>query len=74
MQISGNLTQQTVVIVGASGGIGLGFVRYFLQQVPFPVKVWATYHRPSPALSELSQQFDSCLNLVPLDITQADQI
>lgn len=74
MQISENLPPKNVVIVGASGGIGLGFVRYFLTQVPFPVKIWATYHRPSSALGELSQQFEQRLTLVPLDITQADQV
>jgi len=74
MQISENLPPKNVVIVGASGGIGLGFVRYFLTQVPFPVKIWATYHRPSPALGELSQQVEQRLTLVPLDIIQADQV
>lgn len=74
MQVSENLPQKNVVIVGASGGIGLGFVRYFLHQVPFPVKIWATHRHPSAELLTLSQQFEPRLTLVPLDITQADQI
>ncbi|MGA1623310.1 MAG: SDR family NAD(P)-dependent oxidoreductase [Synechocystis sp.] len=73
-QFSENSPPQNVIIVGASGGIGLGFVRYFLHQVPFPVNIWATYRHPSADLLTLSQQFESHLTLIPLDITQADQI
>lgn len=65
---------QTVVIVGASGGIGLGFVRYFLEEVPFPVKIWATYHHPGEALEKLAQDNKERLILFPLDITEESQI
>jgi NAD(P)-dependent dehydrogenase (short-subunit alcohol dehydrogenase family) len=65
---------QTVVIVGASGGIGLGFVRYFLTQVPFPVKIWATYRRAIAELDHLAEENPDRLTLVPLDITEESQI
>lgn len=72
--INSAVVPQTVVIVGASGGIGLGFVNYFLTQVPFPVQVWATYRRASAELTTLAAEFADRLTLVPLDITEAGEI
>ncbi|AIE72559.1 MULTISPECIES: SDR family NAD(P)-dependent oxidoreductase [unclassified Synechocystis] len=65
---------QTVVIIGASGGIGLGFVRYFLEQIPFPVKIWATYRQAIAELEDLARENPDRLTLAPLDITEESQI
>lgn len=65
---------QNVVIVGASGGIGLGFVRYFLEQVDFPVQIWATYRRRYGELEQLAANYPELLTLFPLDITEEEQI
>ena len=65
---------QNVLIIGGSGGIGLAFVRYFLEQVSFPVKIWATYHHRSEALKRLQTEFKDILTLLPLDTCQEAQI
>lgn len=65
---------QTVVILGAGGGIGLGFTRYFLEQTDFPVQIWATYRQPLPALTELAHHHGDRLTISPLDLTQESEI
>jgi NAD(P)-dependent dehydrogenase (short-subunit alcohol dehydrogenase family) len=70
-------TPKNYLVVGASGGIGLGFVQHFLTQPYFlqgPNQLVATYRRWSPALAELQTQFPQHLQCWPLDITQEAQI
>lgn len=70
------------LVVGASQGIGLGFVKQLLSQsddvadCPFPVgKVFATYRKcPSEELTILSAQESVRLSLIPMDVTDEGQI
>ncbi len=74
MNSTHSTTPQHVLIVGASGGIGLAFVDYFLTQAPFPVKVWATFHGNGTALQQLAAEQGDRLSVLPLDITNEAQI
>jgi NAD(P)-dependent dehydrogenase (short-subunit alcohol dehydrogenase family) len=60
----------TVLIVGASQGIGLEFVRQFLESDRVN-RVYATYRNPQ---SELLAVADSRLRCLPMDITEESQI
>ncbi|MBW4543461.1 MAG: SDR family NAD(P)-dependent oxidoreductase [Symplocastrum torsivum CPER-KK1] len=66
--VNSNLT--TALIVGASQGIGLEFVRQFLESDRV-ARVYATYRNPQ---SELLTIADSRLCCLPLDITEEAQI
>jgi len=63
------------LVVGASGGIGLAFVKKLLNN-PQIERVYATYRRPESAvkLLELEQQWGDRLHTLPLDITDETQI
>lgn len=63
-----------VLIVGANGGIGLGFVQAFLARQA--TQVYATYRVPEHAQSllDLAQQAGDRLTLLPLDLTDEAQI
>lgn len=65
--------QKTVVITGASRGLGLEFCRQYLSD---GYRVYACARSPerSAALLELKQQFASSLELIPLDITKSGMI
>ena len=63
------------LIVGASQGIGLGFVKALLQQENVE-RVFATYRsqETSSELFTLQQQYGDCLKCLQVDITQESQI
>ena len=66
---------RNALIVGASQGIGLGFVRALLQQDNI-INIYATYRNPETAgeLFALEQQYGDCLKCLQVDITQESQI
>lgn len=62
------------LVVGANRGIGLGFVRYLLQDDRVR-HLYATHRQqPSPALTALGEQFPDRLRLLGLDITSEAEI
>ena len=62
------------LIVGASQGIGLGFVKALLKQENVE-RVFATYrNQESSELSTLQQQYGDRLKFLQVDITQESQI
>ena len=65
-----NSNPTTALIVGASQGIGLEFVRQFLESDRVD-RVYATYRNPQSELLTIS---DSRLRCLPLDITEEAQI
>ncbi len=67
--------KQNILIVGASRGIGLGFVKTLLEKNNH-ANIYATYRRKETAesLFNLHNQFSGSLNLRQLDITQEEQI
>ncbi|MBF2080191.1 MAG: SDR family NAD(P)-dependent oxidoreductase [Synechococcales cyanobacterium T60_A2020_003] len=70
-----NASQSThALIVGANGGIGLGFVQALLAQSS--VQVYATYRDPNraQALLTLAQSQSDRLKVYPLDLTDEDQV
>ncbi|MEM7757508.1 MAG: SDR family NAD(P)-dependent oxidoreductase [Cyanobacteria bacterium P01_A01_bin.40] len=69
------INQANAVIVGASQGIGLGFVRALLQQENV-AQVFATYRNAATAdeLFELSPQHGDRLKCLQVDITEEAQI
>jgi NAD(P)-dependent dehydrogenase (short-subunit alcohol dehydrogenase family) len=83
MSILPEVTQAAVLVVGASRGIGLGFVKQLLDE-PRVTKIYATYRDPASAaeLLALSQWHGATggesqgnrLVLLRVDITQEEQI
>jgi len=69
-QHSDSSGETATLIVGAGQGIGLGFVRQFLQD-DRPQRVYATYRNPQSELLTLTDPRLCCLSM---DITQEDQI
>jgi NAD(P)-dependent dehydrogenase (short-subunit alcohol dehydrogenase family) len=69
------MSDQFALIVGASQGIGLGFVRLLLQTAP-RTHIFATYRTPDTTteLLTLAQQHRDRLTCIPLDITQEADI
>lgn len=69
------VTEANVLIVGASGGIGLGFVQALLSN-PQVAHIYATYRQPQTAteLIELGQQHPQRLSCLALDITDETQV
>lgn len=62
------------LVVGGNRGIGLGFVRYLLQDDRVK-QLYATHRQqPSPALVALREQFPDRLSLLSLDITREAEI
>ncbi len=74
MGLNGIHTAQALII-GGSGGIGLGFVKKLLldQQIS---RIYATYRRPESAveLLDLQESNPDCLHCLPMDITDESQI
>lgn len=67
-----NLSQpMNILIVGATRGIGLGFVKHFLQEDP-EAHIYATYRNTSitEALTALQGEYPQQLTLIQWDITQ----
>lgn len=69
------INQASTLIVGASQGIGLGFVRSHLQQNNI-TQIYATYRNPETAgeLFNLEQQYGDRLTCLQVDITDESQI
>jgi NAD(P)-dependent dehydrogenase (short-subunit alcohol dehydrogenase family) len=61
------------LVLGASGGIGGGFTRYWLSQYP-SAEVWGAYRRRSQDLADLQTQYPERLHLLPFDLTEPDSI
>jgi NAD(P)-dependent dehydrogenase (short-subunit alcohol dehydrogenase family) len=64
-----------ILIVGASQGIGLGFVKQLLKQ-PDITRIYATYrhHQSATELLNLAQSYPQQLHCLELDITEENQI
>lgn len=74
MTLFGAIASVQSLVVGASQGIGLEFVRQLLKTYPTG-RVFATYRtEPSSALTELKTEFGDCLLLISMDITDETQI
>ena len=69
------MNNQNVLIVGASQGIGLGFVRQMLRDNNYR-KVYAACRYPQNAnlLVSLLEEYPERLTIVPMDITSESQI
>ena len=67
-------TRQNALVVGASQGIGLGFVQQLLKDDRFEV-VYGTYRRPELA-QELLALAEQCpqLTCLPVDVTEEETI
>ncbi|HSM81210.1 MAG TPA: SDR family NAD(P)-dependent oxidoreductase [Nodosilinea sp.] len=70
----GHTPEQVALVVGASQGIGLGFVQALLKDGRFGT-VYGTYRRPESAqgLWQLAEQFPQ-LTCVPMDVTDEETI
>ena len=68
-------TQQNILIVGASRGIGFGFVKHLLEREK-TINIYATYRHQETAedLFKLQLEYSSSLHLFQLDITEEEQI
>jgi NAD(P)-dependent dehydrogenase (short-subunit alcohol dehydrogenase family) len=69
------INQANALVVGASQGIGLGFVRSLLQQGNIQ-QIFATYRNPDTAkeLLDLASQYGDRLKCLQVDITEESQI
>ncbi len=69
------MNNQNALVVGASQGIGLGFVKHFLNQSQI-TKVYATYRSPdsTAGLLTLADQQPDRLQCLSLDLTEEAQI
>lgn len=83
MTVFNGLEAINVLVVGATQGIGLGFVQCLLQQehgseplqLPMIRRIYATYRNAASAdLLTIAAQFPDRLHLVPLDVTEEEQI
>lgn len=68
-------SNNNVLVIGASQGIGLGFVRALLQNET-TAKIYATYRREASAteLIALSQKHSQRLFVLPVDVIEESQI
>ena len=75
MSVFAGIQNTNAFIVGANGGIGLGFVQKLLQDDRV-AKIYATYRRPESAseLLTLEQEHPEQIVCLPLDITNEAQI
>ncbi|MDX2229589.1 MAG: SDR family NAD(P)-dependent oxidoreductase [Leptolyngbyaceae cyanobacterium bins.349] len=74
MAIFDDIAAVNGLVVGASQGIGLEFVRQLLKYYPTG-QFFATYRTtPGPALTTLGEQASDRLHLIPMDITDETQI
>lgn len=68
------MSESNALVVGASQGIGLGFVRHLLQK-PQIAKIYASYRSPDSAVELLTLAAqESRVHCLALDITLEDQI
>ncbi|NEP16239.1 MAG: SDR family NAD(P)-dependent oxidoreductase, partial [Leptolyngbya sp. SIO4C1] len=74
MELLPEVSQKQTLVVGASQGIGLGFVQQLLE-MPNIAQVFATYRSPerAAALLELANQAER-LHCLPMDLTDEAQI
>lgn len=61
------------LIIGAGRGIGLEFVRQYLATASYG-RVYGTYRQLSPHLAALKNEHPEKLQLIPVDITQENEI
>jgi len=75
MSVFAGIQNTNALIVGANGGIGLGFVQQLLQDDRV-AKIYATYRQPNSAseLSALEREHPAQLVCLSLDITEEAQI
>ncbi len=75
MSFLDEINQVNTLIVGASQGIGLGFVKKLLQDERIS-KIYATYRQPDSALELINLASENSQRLIclPLDITDESQI
>lgn len=75
MSFLNNINQANVLIVGASQGIGLGFVQKLLQDDKIS-KIYATYRQEKSAreLINLERQNSQRLTCLEMDVTEESQI
>jgi NAD(P)-dependent dehydrogenase (short-subunit alcohol dehydrogenase family) len=75
MSIFTEINNARALIVGASGGIGLGFVKQLLQEETTS-KIYATYRRKetAPEIIYLQQKYSDRLECISMDITDETQI
>jgi NAD(P)-dependent dehydrogenase (short-subunit alcohol dehydrogenase family) len=75
MSFLNEINQANALIVGASQGIGLGFVKKLLQNDKI-AKIYATYRQQKTAfdLLTLERQYEDKLTCLPIDITDESQI
>lgn len=75
MPLFDGIEQANVLIVGANGGIGLGFVEHLLNDDRV-AKIYATYRRPETAsrLVAIATQHPHRLTCCQLDVTNEAQI
>ncbi|NES84787.1 MAG: SDR family NAD(P)-dependent oxidoreductase [Moorea sp. SIO2B7] len=75
MIISSELNNSNVLIVGASQGIGLGFIKQLLQSELIG-SIYATYrhHESASGLIKLHSKHPEKLSLIVMDITDEEQI
>ncbi len=75
MSVLSEIDRVNALVVGASQGIGLGFVRQLLAN-PRNTKIFATYRRPNSAkeLFTLEQKHSDRLQCLAVDITEEEQI
>ncbi|YAF97824.1 MAG: SDR family NAD(P)-dependent oxidoreductase [Nodularia sp. CChRGM 3473] len=75
MSFIDNIINTNVMIVGASQGIGLGFVKTLLQNERI-TKIYATYRQQESAgeLIELENKYSGKLTCLAMDITEESQI
>lgn len=73
MTFGEQLQQGTALIVGASQGIGLGFVRHLLADDRI-TQVYATYRNPATASDLLALKTSPQLICLPMDATQESDI
>jgi NAD(P)-dependent dehydrogenase (short-subunit alcohol dehydrogenase family) len=75
MSFINNLQNANAMIIGASQGIGLGFVKKLLQDIRIS-KIYATYRQKQTAgeLLVLTKEYPDKLTCVEMDITDESQI
>ena len=69
-----NNRQTNVLIIGASRGIGLGFVNALLQKEDYNIYATCRQKELATELISLEQQYSQKLHCLVLDITQEEQI
>ena len=72
--MSNDQTQTNALIIGASRGIGLGFVNALLQKKDYNIYATCRQKNLAPELISLEQQYSQKLNCLALDITREEQI